>query len=72
MNPAKIVVHVMEGNRMLQILQFLAERVRQPRESAHRHSYREVLPLNVGRGNVREVGPAGDYRPLRPMQIAGL
>ena len=40
MNPAEVVVHVMERNGVLQILQFLAECVGEPRESAHRHSHR--------------------------------
>ena len=45
-NPAEIVVHVMERNRVLQILQFFTEPVGQSGESAHTHSHRQVLTLN--------------------------
>jgi hypothetical protein len=38
---------------------FLAERVRQPREPAHRHPHREVLTLDVAGRDVLRVGVAG-------------
>ena len=41
-------------------LDFLAEGVRQPRESPHRHSHREVLTLDVRRADVLRVGLSGD------------
>jgi hypothetical protein len=62
MNSAKIVVHVMERNRVLQILQFLRECVCEPGKSAHRHSQRQILPFNVARGNVIVIGSAADNR----------
>src|SRR5437588_6769871 len=62
MNPAEVVVHVMERYRVFQILQLLAECVGQSGKSAHRHSHRQILALNVARGNVIVVGVAADYR----------
>ena len=57
-NPAKIVVHIMERNGVFQILKLLAECVGQSSESAHRHSHRQILALNVARGNVAVIGIA--------------
>jgi hypothetical protein len=62
MNPAEVVVHVMERDRVFQILQLFGETVRQPRESAHRHSHGEILALNVAGRNVVVVGCAADNR----------
>lgn len=62
MNPAKVVVHVMERHRMLQIVQLFAECVGQSRKSAHRHSHRQILALDVARGNVAIIRVATDYR----------
>lgn len=58
MNPAKIVMHVMKRNRVLQILKFLAECIGQARKSTHRHSHGQILALNVARGNVFVCGRA--------------
>lgn len=60
MNPAEVVVHVVERNRVLQVFSLLAERIRQAREAAHRHTHREILALNVGRGNVVVVRRTSD------------
>lgn len=43
------------------ILQFLAERVRQAREPAHRHSYAEVRALHVRRADVLRIGITFHY-----------
>ena len=51
-NSAEIVMHVMESNRVLQILKFLAESVSQSRESAHRHSHGQILSLDVAGRNM--------------------
>jgi hypothetical protein len=58
MNPAEIVMHVMERDRVLQILQLFAESVRQPRKPTHRHSHGEILALNIARRNVVVIGRA--------------
>ena len=56
----EIVVHEVERHRGRVHLDFLAEGVRQPRESPHRHSHREVLTLDVRRADVLRVGLSGD------------
>src|SRR2546428_6652205 len=60
MNLAEVVVHVVKGNRRRVVLQLLTERIRQPRESAHVHTHREILPLNEARGDVVAVGIAAN------------
>src|SRR6266513_1253739 len=52
MNPAEVVMHVMERNSVLQILQLFAESVCESRESAHRHSHGQVLALYIASRNV--------------------
>ena len=56
MDAAEIVIHVMQGNRSLQVFEFLRESVSQPRKSAHRHSHCEILAFDVARRNVIMVG----------------
>src|ERR1700722_1192259 len=51
MNTAEIVVGEMQGNRGLQVRQLLAERIRESRKTAHRHSHGQVLPLYVASRN---------------------
>ena len=48
-NPDEVIVSEMQGQRCLEIVQLLAEGVRQPRESPAGHPDREVLPLHVAR-----------------------
>ena len=71
MNPAKVVVHVMERNRVLQILQLFTERIGQSRESTDRHSHRQILALNVAGGYVIIVGIAADDRFARSHAHSG-
>ena len=52
MNPAEIVVHVVEADRVAVVLQLLREPVREAGEAAHAHPHREVLPLHVGSADV--------------------
>ena len=49
MNPAEIIMHVVERDSVHVVLNLLAEGVRQTCESAHAHSHGEVLPFNVAR-----------------------
>src|SRR5260370_2331307 len=51
-NQAKVVMHVMRRECMLQILQLFRKGVCQSRETAHRHSHCQILALNVARRNV--------------------
>lgn len=52
MNPAEIVVHEVQRNIVLQILDLLAESIGQPSETPHAHSHAEILALRVARGNM--------------------
>jgi hypothetical protein len=61
-NPAEVVVHVMQRNRVLQILQFFREAVGQSRKSAHRHAHGQILPLNIAGRDMVVIGIAGDDR----------
>jgi len=47
MNPREVVVHVVDCNRRRMVLNFLRKPVSQASKSAHRHSYRQVLALDV-------------------------
>ena len=62
MNPAEIVVHVMERHRVLQILKLFAECISESGKSAYRHSHRQILALNVASRNVIVIGSAADNR----------
>ena len=61
MNPAEIVMHVMECNGVFQILQLLAESVSQSSEPAHRHSHRQILALNVAGRNMPALRDTANY-----------
>ena len=56
MVPGEVVVHVMQADRMGQILDLLAERIGQSRKPAHSHPHCEVLTLDIGRTDLRQVG----------------
>jgi len=49
MNTAEVAIGEVQGNRGFQVRQLLAERIREPRKSPHRHTHGEVLP-NAGNG----------------------
>jgi hypothetical protein len=46
-NPAEIVVHEVERDGGLMVLDFLGERIGQASESAHRHAHCQVLTLHI-------------------------
>jgi hypothetical protein len=71
MKPAEVVVHVVESNRVLQILHFFGERIGQSRESAHSHSHRQILALNVAGRNVVVIGLAANYCAPSPHTLRG-
>ena len=46
-NPAEIVIHVVERNRGGMVTELFAECVGQTREAPHAHPHREILALNI-------------------------
>jgi hypothetical protein len=58
--PCEVVVHVVQRDRVRQVLDLLGEAVREPGEAAHPHAHGEVLTLHVGRGRLVDVRVAGD------------
>lgn len=54
MNSAKIIMHVVKGDRRFQVFELLRKSISQASESAHGHSHREILALDIARGNVLE------------------
>src|ERR1035437_3028522 len=63
-NPAEVVVHEVERDGRFEVLDLLREGVREPREPPHAHPHREVLELDVRRGDVPLVWVASYYPPL--------
>jgi hypothetical protein len=59
--PAKIVIGEVQRTRGLEIVQLLAESVRQPSEPANRHPHVQILPLNVAGADVTRVRPTVPY-----------
>ena len=59
MHAAKVVVGEMQRNGCFQVHQLLAESVRQPRESADRHTHGKVLALYKASRDVVRVRIAG-------------
>lgn len=57
-NPRKVIVHEVEAGRMLEILYLFTKAVGQAREASHGHTHRQILPLDVARGNVHILGIA--------------
>ncbi len=70
-NPAEVVVHVMERNGVLQILDLFGERISQSSKPAHTHSHRQILALCVAGRNVVVVGIAADHCPPRAHTLRG-
>lgn len=60
MDAAEIVVHEIERQRENVVVELLAESVGEPGEAPHRHTHREVVPLDVRGRNMLAVGNAGD------------
>lgn len=70
-NPAKVVVHVVNGNGVSVVLDLLRESVCQPREPSHAHSHGKILALDATGRDVLGVGPASNNLPLRPKTLGG-
>lgn len=62
MDASEIVIHVVNCDRVFVVFDFLREAVCQACKPPHSHPHREILALNIARGNVAEVRVAADYR----------
>ena len=62
MNAAEVVIHEVERERVLVVLDFLGECIRQPRKAAHVHPHRKILPFDKTCRNVPSVGPSVNDR----------
>ena len=60
MNPAKVVVHKVQGHGMSVVLNLLAESVCKARKTAHPHAHRQILPFDKRSADVLGVGIAAD------------
>lgn len=70
-NAAEVVVHEVERDGVLVILNFLGKSVRQTREPAHSHSHRQILAFDVTGGNVSVVRLARHNCPARAHTLCG-
>jgi len=70
-NSRKIVVHVVQRNRVNVVFKLLAETIGQPRESTHAHSHREVLAFNVARRNVLGIRVSRYFANKRSKTLCG-
>ena len=76
MNSAKIVIHEIERDGGLHVVDLHAEPVGEPRESTHRHRYGQVLALQIARQNKGRIGIVSNGVPFgcnpagRPDSIA--
>jgi hypothetical protein len=57
----EIIVHIVDRNRVPQVLQLLTESVGQARETAHAHSHREVLPFHITGAHMFRDGISAQY-----------
>ena len=60
MNAGEVVEHEIERQRVNVVLQLLAERIGQPGEAPHGHAHGEVLALDIGRADMRNIRVAFD------------
>jgi hypothetical protein len=61
-NPAKVVVHEMQGHSMTVIFNLLGEAICQASETAHSHTHREILAFYKRCADMVRVRIAGDRR----------
>ena len=71
MHPAIVVVHVVERHGVSVVLGLLTVRVREPSETALRHSQRKILPLDVAGRNMIGIGKAEHGFHVAPDTLAG-
>jgi hypothetical protein len=61
MNATEIILREVQRNSGLQIRQFLAEGVREPRQPAKLHPHGKVLPLDVASRNIAHTRVADSH-----------
>ena len=61
MDAAQVVPRDVERHGSLQIVEFLAEGIDQPREPAHVHPKIQVRPFDMAGANVLKIGIAADW-----------
>jgi hypothetical protein len=66
MDTAKVLVEEVQADGCGQVLDLLAESICQSCKPGHRHSHRQVLPLDVAGRNVLRVGIAADLANVNP------
>jgi len=70
-NASKIVMHVMQTDRVGVVLNALGECIGQPGEPPHTHPHSEVLPLDIARRDVLQVRVAGAAERLGSLDLRG-
>ena len=68
-NAAEIVIGEVQAVGRPQVLPLLAEPIRQPRQSAHLQSNREVLALHMRRADLLRIGIPHDWDPFRVRHV---
>ncbi len=58
MNATEVVIREVQGDSGFKVRQLLAERIREPRKTSHRHSHGQVLPLYKRSADMVRVGIA--------------
>jgi len=66
MNPAEVVIHEIEGDRVLLVFKLLGKAVRQASEPSHLHTGGGILSLDETSTNVPRIGIPDDWRGRRP------
>jgi hypothetical protein len=64
MHAGEVVPHVVQVDRMNVVLDLLGKRIGQPGEPTHRHTHREVLPLDIAGADVSRIGIADHFDAL--------
>lgn len=71
-NAAKVVEREPQRVCGLQILPFLAEGIREPRQPPHSHAERKILTFNMRRADESGIGIAHDWDRLRTHDFRGV
>ncbi len=61
MNPAEVIEHVVQRNRVAVIVHFLAESICEPSEAAHVHPHCEILPFHERGAYMLWIGIPADH-----------
>jgi hypothetical protein len=71
MDPNKVIMGKVKGDRSLQVFKVLAESVGKASEPAHLHPDREVLPFDVGCRNLLHFRIPHNDRAIRTYDMRG-